>query len=114
MSFKTVGVAIDGVKTDIAVSEFVDSYFIVLTQFEKLGAIVTIKKDSIQGFEEDRAVFTIKTVLGDEEGPAHIVARFLTEQLNLRKPAVFSVSLRDSSVNTLRAIAQVLRDLHNW
>uniref|UniRef100_A0A1B6L0I1 Uncharacterized protein n=1 Tax=Graphocephala atropunctata TaxID=36148 RepID=A0A1B6L0I1_9HEMI len=114
MSFKTAGLIIDGINTDIAVSEFVNSYFIVLTQFEKLGAIVSVKKDSFQAVEGEQTVYSIKTEFGDEEGPGQIVARYLVEQLNISKPVVFSVALRDSSLRTLRALTQALRTLNNW
>jgi len=114
MSFKTLAVLIDGIKTNIAVSEYIDSFFIVLTQFDKLGAIVTVRKDSIEGIGEERSAYNVETALGPEDGPGEIVARFLAEQLGLSKPAVFSVALRDSSPRSLHAIAHVLRTLRKW
>lgn len=55
-----------------------------------------------------------RTELGDEEGPGHIVARYLAEQLNVSKPIVFSISLRDSSLPTLQALLQLLRAIRDW
>lgn len=55
-----------------------------------------------------------RTALGDEDGPGQVVARYIAEQLNIPKPVVFSVSLRDSSLPTLRALTQVLNKIKTW
>ncbi|XP_075217563.1 proteasome assembly chaperone 3-like [Lycorma delicatula] len=114
MSFKTFGVLIDGTKTDIVVGNFSDNLFIAITQYQKIGCILSVQKESFYSLEDHQDIFEIRTLLGEEEGAEHLAARYLSEQICIPKSAIFAINLKDNSLRTLRAISKVLLQIKNW
>jgi len=49
-----------------------------------------------------------RTILGQEETAFHVAARYLTEQTQMNKPALYSIALKDCSLRTLKAIKDII------
>lgn len=114
MYCKTLGALIDGIQTDIVLSEFENTFFIILTQYQKIGSLLSVQREFFQNVEGNQEVYHIKTLLGEEDEYIHTVARYLTEQLNITKPAIFNVSLKKRDVQTLKAIETILKSNKTW
>lgn len=114
MSFKTSGVLIGGIPTDIIVGNFSDNLFIAVTQYQKIGCILSVQKAAFYNLEGQEDIYEIRTLLGEEEGPGHLAVRFLSEQIEIPKSVIFAINLKNNSLPTLRAIAQVLLRMKNW
>lgn len=110
LNYKIFGAKINGIHTDIFINNYSNQYFIVLTQLQKLGTLVSVEKDTAHSEGETKAVYSTKVLLGREDDQVHAAGRFLVEQLGLSKPVIFSFGLQDLSVPVLRAICQLLKE----
>ncbi|CAH0396198.1 unnamed protein product [Bemisia tabaci] len=114
MSFKTIGVKLDGVPTDIVIGNFTNNIFIVLTQVKKFGSIISVKPEAFKTAEGQQQVYDVRNLLGLEKESSLVAARFLAEQLEVPKPIIFSISLKDDSPRVLKSIKKVLLDNKCW
>ena len=55
-----------------------------------------------------------RTILGQEETAFHVAARYLTEQTQMNKPALYSIALKDCSLRTLKAIKDIIMQNKIW
>uniref|UniRef100_A0ABD2WMX3 Uncharacterized protein n=1 Tax=Trichogramma kaykai TaxID=54128 RepID=A0ABD2WMX3_9HYME len=67
MLSKSCGVVVNGNHTDIVVNVHSNRIFIVISQYEKLGSIVTVCRDAaVQGFN-NTTVYDTKVIFGKDE-----------------------------------------------
>lgn len=114
MYCKLLGVRIDGIQTDIVLSEFENTFFIILTQYQKIGSLLSITREFFQNIEGNQEVYHVKTLLGEEDDYSHTAARYLTEQLNIAKPVIFNIDLKKRDIHTLKAIETILKSNKTW
>jgi hypothetical protein len=55
-----------------------------------------------------------RTILGQEETAYNLAARYLTEQTQMTKPALYSICLKDCSLRTLKAIKDIILQNKMW
>lgn len=55
-----------------------------------------------------------RTILGQENTAFHLAVRYLTEQTQMTKPALYSICLKDCSVQTLKAIKEIILQNKTW
>ncbi|RZF44775.1 hypothetical protein LSTR_LSTR000727 [Laodelphax striatellus] len=115
MSLSNFAVSIDGVLTDFVIGDYSDNLFIAITQFQKLGCIVSVRKDVMNDYSSaQEEVYDVCTLLGSSDESTELAARYLAEQLNIPKSVIFSINLKDKSLRTLKAIRKVLLPRKSW
>ncbi|XP_052122096.1 proteasome assembly chaperone 3-like [Frankliniella occidentalis] len=107
---------IDGVHTDIVITEFVNRIFIVLTQRQSFSSLLLVSKDGPKTFEgKAEDIYTVKSIFGvDSEQSGNLVARFLSEHTCMNKPALFALGLKDHSPRTVRALRDIINQHKSW
>ena len=55
-----------------------------------------------------------RTLLGQEETAFHLAARYLTEQAQITKPVIYSICMKDCSLQTLKVIRDVILNIKMW
>ncbi|KAK6643725.1 hypothetical protein RUM43_005235 [Polyplax serrata] len=103
---KTLSVTLDGIATDIIFSDYRDKQLLVITQFQKIGTLLLVTRNSGENLTGTNEVYDVKTISGLDSENYQLVARYLTEQLDLCKPVLFSICLKDHSLKTLKAIVK--------
>uniref|UniRef100_A0A131YA39 Putative proteasome assembly chaperone n=1 Tax=Ixodes ricinus TaxID=34613 RepID=A0A131YA39_IXORI len=95
-------------RTDIAVMDFADKLFLVVSQYEKMGTLVLITKDSAPNTEPQEPVYTTKVLFGKDEAEVHAAARHLATIVDSPKSILLGLALKDFSPNTVRLLAKAL------
>ncbi|XP_064626770.1 proteasome assembly chaperone 3-like [Lineus longissimus] len=104
---------INDIHTEVVCSNYNDVAFIIVTQYQKMGTLMDITKDVVL---EDRgdATYTTKVLLGKDEPILHVIAKQIVTKINLKKPVLLSLALKDTSRETLRAILGLLEKATVW
>lgn len=111
---KVISVKIDGTETDIILNDYRDRLFIILTQYKKLGSLIAVCRETANTYSICSEVYQVRTILGLEETAFHVAARYLTEQTQMNKPALYSIALKDCSFRTLKAIKDIIMQNKIW
>ncbi|CAD5122849.1 DgyrCDS11251 [Dimorphilus gyrociliatus] len=114
---KHILVEITNGTVDISWIEFDDRILINITQFGKFGTLIHSCKDvnpeasrySLQ--TSDPVSFTNKVLFGIEKPEMLMLTRSLTAKLDRNKPLLYSLSLKDFSIETLKIIENSIVDL---
>lgn len=75
-----------------------------------MGTLILVTKGNVKALNEADDVYDIKTISGLDNQEYHLAARYLAQQLNIFKPVMFSICLKNHSVKTLKGIAKFLKD----
>ncbi|CAN8004656.1 unnamed protein product [Ixodes hexagonus] len=94
--------------TDIAVMDFADKLFLVVSQYEKMGTLVLITKDSAPSTEPQEPIYTTKVLFGKDEAEVHAAARHLATTVNSPKSILLGLALKDFSPSAVRLLAKAL------
>ncbi|KAG8183536.1 hypothetical protein JTE90_003883 [Oedothorax gibbosus] len=89
---------------DVAVTEFKDKYFIIISETGKMGTLVQVSRET-SGME---TLFNSKVLFGKDEPETNAAACALTETCNLLKPVVFGFSMRNFSSSAVKDLKQVI------
>lgn len=104
------GTLLAGIHTDLVISRFTDRTLIVVTQIRKLGKIVQVEKDQVKGPlpSGSRSVYTVSTLLGQNTEETVVLARILAEKLNITKPLVLCIGIKDLTPQTIKLIVKLI------
>ncbi|XP_046750296.1 proteasome assembly chaperone 3-like [Diprion similis] len=106
---KSAGVVISGVHTDIVIKNYRNRMFLIITQFEKFGSILTVTKEEAA----KSAVYTVKTILGKDDDQIHVAVRYIAEQIDTEKPLLISICLKDYGVETVKHIVAAIKKIQS-
>ncbi|CAG0886264.1 unnamed protein product [Darwinula stevensoni] len=98
---------VEGKATDVLVSDFGDRLFVVVTQFQKIGTLIEVRKD-VARREHPADVYSTRVLLGKDCSETHLVARFIAEKVNIDKPILVGVSLVDYSPGIVRKVTDLV------
>lgn len=113
MSERACGIVTNGHHTDIVLKSYSNRTLLIVTHFKKLGTWLTINRESaVNGFSSD--VFTIKTVFGSDNNDVHIAARYIAQQINIEKPLLLSIALKEYNLETLKSIVTAVNQIKPW
>ena len=91
-----------GDKTDLAITHFSDRLLICITQINKFGSWLQVERETVKkgDFVDTAAkhVYSCQVLLGQDTEELHFLARTLAEKINITKPLVLSVGVKDLSV----------------
>jgi len=110
MSERACAIVTNGHHTDIVLKSYSNRTLLIVTHFKKFGTLLMINRESsAKGYNSD--VFTIKTVFGSDNNDVYVAARYIAQQINIEKPLVLSIALKDYDVNTLKAIVAAVNQI---
>lgn len=91
--------------TEILLTHFPNYVNLIVTQFGKIGNLYQVKIDQPgNGLAIAEPVYSISTVLGAENIQAEVAVRYLSEKLNIKKPLLVCLALKDYSRDSLNII----------
>lgn len=91
--------------TEILLTHFPNYVNLIVTQFGKIGNLYQVKIDQPgNGLAIAEPVYSISTVLGAENIQAEVAVRYLSEKLNIKKPLLVCLALKDYSRDSLNTI----------
>jgi len=105
---------VDGVHTDLAVTNYSDRLFVVVSQLGKLGTIVEARREKAQSDKGDegagagRPVYQVTVLLGKESEEVELVGRLLAERLALGKPIVVCVAVKGITFDLAKKLADLV------
>ncbi|XP_058805336.1 proteasome assembly chaperone 3-like [Phymastichus coffea] len=108
---KSCGVIVNGNHTDIALNFYANRIFLVVSQYKKLGSLVTVRKEAALREFDNENTYSTKVIFGKDDPEIHAAARYITEQINADKPFLISICLKDYEVSTLRTIVKTIQKL---
>ncbi|XP_064842195.1 proteasome assembly chaperone 3-like [Oncorhynchus masou masou] len=108
--------SINGISTQVVCTDFSNYIFIVLTQYGKIGTLVSVTPDSRSG-DISTSMFTTKVLLGKEEALTHVcvknLATFVSQEAGNR-PVLLGLALKDSSIEAIKAMKDVIKSCQVW
>lgn len=109
--YKSICAKIDQVETEIVYADHTNKLFIIVTQYQKLGSLLTVTKEQAENLDSvAEAVYTVKHLFGVENPEQLAVARFIAEKLDIQKELCLFLCLKTYSPDIARAVVDVLID----
>ncbi|XP_028843291.1 proteasome assembly chaperone 3 [Denticeps clupeoides] len=107
---------VNGVFTEVVCSEFSNYIFVVLTQYGKIGTLVSITPDSRSG-DISLPLYTTKVLLGKDEPLTHVcaknVATFVSQESG-NQPVLLGLALKDSTMDSIRVMKEMIKSCQVW
>jgi hypothetical protein len=109
---RQIAVSIDGVHTDVVLSEFVNAIHVLVTQRGKVGHVFECSSDGGVPGEEGSETFTVDCLLGRREAVEEVFARQMVQALSAttEKKLLISLGLKEKEppISTLQGLLAVL------
>ncbi|XP_062846453.1 proteasome assembly chaperone 3 [Trichomycterus rosablanca] len=107
---------IDGILTQVVCTEFSNYIFIVLTQYGKIGTLVSITPD-LKSSDISTSMFTTKVLLGKDEALIHVyaknVATFVCQEAGNR-PVLLGLALKDCKAENMKTFKDMIKSCSVW
>ncbi|XP_008327492.1 proteasome assembly chaperone 3 [Cynoglossus semilaevis] len=107
---------VNGVSTEVVCTEFSNYIFIVVTQYGKIGTLISIKPDSTTS-DMSIPTFSTKVLLGNNEPLTHVCAKnlaaFVSQEAGNR-PVLLGLALKDSSVDSIQQMKEMIKSSQVW
>lgn len=91
--------------TDYVFGEFADKYMLIITQFGKVGSLLKVVVDTVN---EDTPVYSVNVIFGAVGEEQEAAARLIAEKINIQKPLMLFLSLKDYSRESVKAVTETL------
>ncbi|XP_041633898.1 proteasome assembly chaperone 3 [Cheilinus undulatus] len=107
---------VNGVSTQVVCTEFSNYIFIVLTQYGKIGTLVSVTPDS-RANDISTPTFSTKVLLGKDEPLIHVCAKHLATFVSQEagnRPVLLGLALKDSSLDTITQMKEVIKSCQVW
>ncbi|TFJ80293.1 hypothetical protein NSK_008436 [Nannochloropsis salina CCMP1776] len=105
---------INGVLTDVAIFNFSDRIFLVISQNARFGTVISAKADDSVARPGAAPSFDVSVLLGRRDDPLLLIyARQLVETVSRSssRPLLLSISLRERDPSTFEQVAAWVRPL---
>uniref|UniRef100_A0A8C5ENH6 Proteasome assembly chaperone 3 n=1 Tax=Gouania willdenowi TaxID=441366 RepID=A0A8C5ENH6_GOUWI len=106
---------VNGISTEVVCTEFSNYIFIVLTQYGKIGTLISVIPDS-QSKDISTQSFSTKVLLGKDEPLTHVCAKnlatFVSQEAGNR-PVLLGLALKDSSIDAIKQIKEIIKSCSN-
>ncbi|CAB3997713.1 Hypothetical predicted protein [Paramuricea clavata] len=112
ISTKQVSCKINDISTDFVCSDFGDKYFVLITQFGKMGTLVQIGKEFDLNNGETENV-DIKVLLGKDEPLTYVYAKQIGSSLygrGILRPILLGIALKDQTPEMLKQVVQFISE----
>ncbi|XP_074612418.1 proteasome assembly chaperone 3-like [Acropora palmata] len=108
----------DGIHTEVFCSCYQDRIFVIVSQFEKMGNLISVNKLSTSEDSSLTGTPTLdtKTLMGSDEEIWHVYAKQIGALIceNSNKPLLVGIALKKHSPQTLQQILRLLQLNRVW
>ncbi|XP_069838144.1 proteasome assembly chaperone 3 [Dendropsophus ebraccatus] len=107
---------INGVVTQVVCTAFTDHIFVVVTQYGKMGTLVSVTPNMVSG-DLVKPTLTTKVLLGCDEPFIHICAKNMVSfvsQESKNKPVLLALALKDRSMDSIKTVKDVIKSCQVW
>ncbi|XP_008252309.1 proteasome assembly chaperone 3 isoform X1 [Oryctolagus cuniculus] len=105
-----------GVPTQVVCTAFASHILVVVTQFGKMGTLVSLEPSSVAG-DLSRPVVSTRVLLGQDEPLIHVFAKnlvaFVSQEAGNRA-VLLAVAVKDKSLAGLQALKALIRLCQVW
>lgn len=105
-NFLVFAADIGGIHTQFVYGEFTEKYMIVAAQFGKVGSLLKVTVDQVDGASEP--VYTINVLFGAANLEQEAAARYMVQTLGIQKPVLLFLSLKLYEPENVKAVTQAL------
>eukprot|EP00386_Alphamonas_edax_P009478 GDKI01031164.1.p1 GENE.GDKI01031164.1~~GDKI01031164.1.p1 ORF type:complete len:135 (-),score=34.70 GDKI01031164.1:31-408(-) len=104
---------VDGISTDLVVTQFANKWFVVLTQYKKIGSLIESCID-----DKETGIYSVRVLFGDRKKEnLSFCVRALTEAASKQAPDseksfLFGLALKDDSPEHILKIVQEINQRH--
>lgn len=110
LSVKTFAAVIDNHHTEFIITNFSNKIVFFITQFEKIGNLYLVETEQVQNdVLSNETVYSIKPLLGAGSIEVEAALRYLSEQLDIKKPLLVSLTVKDFNVQHLKKIIKCIK-----
>ncbi|KAG7504644.1 hypothetical protein JOB18_013490 [Solea senegalensis] len=107
---------VNGVSTQVVCTEFSNYIFVVLTQYGKIGTLISVTPDS-KSNDISTPTLSTKVLLGKEEPLTHVCAKnlamFVSQEAGNR-PVLLGLALKDSSIDSIKQMKEIIKSCQVW
>ncbi|KAL3868761.1 hypothetical protein ACJMK2_041526 [Sinanodonta woodiana] len=109
-----IAVEVNSHKTELVCCTFEDRIFCIVTQYQKLGMLVDVTREIVME-ETDTAPprYSTRVLLGKDEPMTHVLAQTLISKLDIHKPIILAMALKDTAPSSVKKLAEYLTQLVN-
>ncbi|XP_073504223.1 proteasome assembly chaperone 3 [Phyllobates terribilis] len=107
---------INGVVTQVVCTAFTDHILVVVTQYGKMGTLVSVTPNMVSG-DLGKPTLTTKVLLGCDEPVIHVCAKNLVSfvsQESKNKPVLLAVALKDKDADCIKTLKEVIKRCQVW
>ncbi|KAM4024275.1 proteasome assembly chaperone 3 [Anomaloglossus baeobatrachus] len=107
---------INGVVTQVVCTAFTDHILVVVTQYGKMGTLVSVTPNVVSG-DLGIPTLTTKVLLGCDEPVIHVCAKNLVSfvsQESKNKPVLLAVALKDKGADCIKTLKEVIKRCQVW
>ncbi|KAM3917865.1 proteasome assembly chaperone 3 [Leptodactylus fuscus] len=107
---------INGAVTQVVCTAFSDHILVVVTQYGKIGTLVSVTPNLVTG-DLGKPTLTTKVLLGCDEPVVHVCAKNLVSfvsQESKNKPVLLALALKDKSVDCIKTLKEVIKSCQVW
>ncbi|XP_054615539.1 proteasome assembly chaperone 3 [Dunckerocampus dactyliophorus] len=107
---------VNGISTQVVCTEFSNYIFVVITQYGKIGTLISVTPES-RCDDFSTPLFSTKVLLGKDEPMTHVcgkhLATFVSQEAGNR-PVLLGLALKDSSVDAMKQMKDVVKSCQVW
>ncbi|XP_034395117.1 proteasome assembly chaperone 3 [Cyclopterus lumpus] len=107
---------VNGISTQVVCTEFSNYIFIVLTQYGKMGTLISVTPDS-RSNDISTPTLSTKVLLGKDEPLTHVCAKNLATSVSQEagnRPVLLGLSLKDSSIDAITQMKEIINSCKVW
>ncbi|KAM4530093.1 proteasome assembly chaperone 3 [Odontesthes bonariensis] len=112
---KQVKKEVNGISTEVVCTEFSNYIFVVLTQYGKVGTLISVTSDS-RSNDISTPTFSTKVLLGKDEPLTHVCAKNLASTIAQQagRPILLGLALKDTSMDSIKQIKEIIESCKVW
>ncbi|MGH0122322.1 UNVERIFIED_CONTAM: hypothetical protein FKN15_003113, partial [Acipenser sinensis] len=102
---------INGISTQVVCTAFSNHILVVLTQYGKIGTIISLLPDATSS-DISKPMFTTKVLLGKDEALTHVYAKNLVtfvSQASGNRPVLLALALKEINIEGIKAMKEMIK-----
>ncbi|XP_068690356.1 proteasome assembly chaperone 3-like [Montipora foliosa] len=115
---RQAAILIDGIHTEVFCCCYQDRIFVIVSQLEKMGNLISVNKlsSSEDASSTGTQTFHTKTLMGSDEEIWHVYAKQIGALVSSSssKPLLVGIALKKHSPQTLQQILKLLQSNQVW
>ncbi|XP_059204271.1 proteasome assembly chaperone 3 [Centropristis striata] len=107
---------VNGISTQVICTQFSNYILVVLTQYGKMGTLISVTPDS-RSNDISTPTFSTKVLLGKDEALTHVCAKNLATCVSQEagnRPVLLGLALKDSSIDAIKQMKEIIKSCQVW